>query len=37
VKKLGQWLWLDGFDLIVDAEFVVLRRQDVQPMDLQPR
>jgi len=31
VKKLGQCLWLDGFDLIVDAEFIVLRRQDVQP------
>ena len=37
VKKLGECLWLDGFDLIVDNEFVVLRRQDVKPKDPEPR
>ena len=37
VKKLGDCLWLDGFDLIVDGEFIVLRRQDVQPKDPEPR
>ncbi|NUQ62829.1 MAG: hypothetical protein HUU20_10090 [Pirellulales bacterium] len=29
VKKLGQCVWLDGFDLTIDEEFIVLRRRDV--------
>jgi len=37
VKKLGECLWLDGPGLTIDAEFLVLRRQDVQPKNPEPR
>lgn len=37
VRKLGECVWLDGFRMTVDEEFVVLRRRDVLPSRAEQR
>lgn len=37
VRKLGECVWLDGFRMTGDVEFIVLRRRDVPPSHAERR